>query len=105
MWKIFYDCLNNCPKIPIKPTYGNIYPIRPDGTMIIIVDNDFEYVECYGVIILTGDNSGQFKFIKRREIVIEKGRKPTKDDIKHYRIKETYLFDAEHYRIKSTYLF
>ena len=75
---------NNIP----KPIYKKIYPLRPNGELVIVDDMDYSSVNVYGVIIITGENRGLKKMVRLREFVLEKGRCPNieNDIYGHYRI-------------------
>lgn len=65
-----------------NPKYGYLYPLRPDGEICIIEDIEYSNLNIYGIIIITGKERGKHKYVRRREIVIARGRKPEIEDIK-----------------------
>jgi hypothetical protein len=70
------------PKIKIN-TY-NIYVLRPTGEVCVITDLEYSSLDCFEVLILTGNDQGKKKMIRRREII--KGIKSSNNHIDHYQI-------------------
>lgn len=64
-----------------KPKYGYLYPLRPSGQICIVNNIEYNYINVYGVIILTGKDRGKTTFVRLRDMVLTKGRKPEKEDI------------------------
>lgn len=63
-----------------NPKYGYLYPLRPTGDICIIYDT-YNDIQVYEIIIVTGKDRGKHKYVRRREIVLTKGRKPDIIDI------------------------
>lgn len=67
--------------MPPSPTIrrGFIYSLRPTGDMCVVEDTEFSLVDCFGVVMVTGDQRGRRTFIRRRNFI--KGRRVTADDV------------------------
>ena len=48
----------------------------------------------YGVIVLSGKNKKQRKFIRRRDLIMSREKKPDKIDIEKYGIDEFEIFTS-----------
>jgi len=73
----------------VNPQRYYLYPLRPLGQICVIDITEYSYLDVYGAIIVTGKDRGKHTFVRRRDIVLDKGRKPEVDDIKSgYNISE-----------------
>ena len=74
----------------IKPKFGYLYPLRPNGEVCIIYDTSFSSVDVYSVIMITGKDRGKHTNVRLRDIITQRGRCPDleKDIHGYYRIVE-----------------
>lgn len=84
-YKIFENIFKKSPNLPPETIYlGYIYVLRPIGEVCVVIDLEYSELSCYKILLLTGENQGQKKIIRKRDFI--KGRKPTIEDIIYYKI-------------------
>ncbi len=70
----------------LKDVRHKISAVRPDGNICIIKDR-CKSSECYDILMITGLNRGQRRWIRERDIIFSSIRKIENEDISNYGLK------------------